>query len=79
MDTELESQIENLRDTQRKYGNVLRLARALTSHFYHVIQTQVSTYLFGRDDWNSHPSRVLSTSLPFYQFAINLAIDYAVC
>ena len=43
MDTELESQIENLRDTQRKYGNVLRLARALTSHFYHVIQTQVST------------------------------------
>ena len=44
VDTELESQIENLRDTQRKYGNVLRLARALTSHFYHVIQTQVSTY-----------------------------------
>ena len=43
VDTELESQIENLRDTQRKYGNVLRLARALTSHFYHVIQTQVST------------------------------------
>jgi len=40
VDTELESQIENLRDTQRKYGNVLRLARALTSHFYHVIQTQ---------------------------------------
>ena len=44
VDTELESQIENLRDTQRKYGNVLRLARALTSHFYHVIQTQVRTY-----------------------------------
>ena len=41
MDTELETQIETLRDTQRKYANILRLARALTSHFYHVIQTQV--------------------------------------
>ena len=45
VDTELESQIENLRDTQRKYGNILRLARALTSHFYHVIQTQVGYYI----------------------------------
>ena len=43
VDTELETQIETLRDTQRKYSNILRLARALTSHFYHVIQTQVST------------------------------------
>ena len=43
VDTELETQIETLRDTQRKYANILRLARALTSHFYHVIQTQVST------------------------------------
>ena len=42
VDTELETQIENLRDTQRKYGHILKLARALTSHFYHVIQTQVS-------------------------------------
>ena len=41
VDTELETQIETLRDTQRKYSNILRLARALTSHFYHVIQTQV--------------------------------------
>lgn len=40
VDTELEAQIETLRETQRKYGNILRLARALTSHFYHVIQTQ---------------------------------------
>merc|ERR1712223_1623726 len=40
VDTELETQIETLRDTQRKYANILRLARALTSHFYHVIQTQ---------------------------------------
>ena len=42
VDVELESQIEALRDTQRKYSNVLRLARALTSHFYHVVQTQAS-------------------------------------
>jgi hypothetical protein len=41
VDSELESQIEVLRDTQRKYSNILRLARALTSHLYHVIQTQV--------------------------------------
>ncbi|XP_022902329.1 arfaptin-2 isoform X2 [Onthophagus taurus] len=40
VDAELESQIEQLRDTQRKYLNILRLARSLTSHFYHVVQTQ---------------------------------------
>ena len=40
VDLELEAQIEVLRDTQRKYANILRLARALTSHFYHVVQTQ---------------------------------------
>jgi hypothetical protein len=31
------------RDTQKKYSNILRLSRALTSHFYHVVQTQVPT------------------------------------
>ncbi|XP_054271881.1 arfaptin-2 isoform X2 [Macrosteles quadrilineatus] len=40
VDTELETQIEQLRDTQRKYSNILRLSRALASHFYHVVQTQ---------------------------------------
>lgn len=40
VDLELEAQIEMLRETQRKYANILRLARALTSHFYHVVQTQ---------------------------------------
>merc|ERR1712223_1374800 len=40
VDSELEAQIESLRETQRKYANILRLSRALTSHFYHVIQTQ---------------------------------------
>lgn len=38
---DLEAQIEHLRDTQRKYSNILRLSRALSSHFYHVVQTQV--------------------------------------
>ncbi|XP_018376735.1 PREDICTED: arfaptin-2 isoform X1 [Trachymyrmex cornetzi] len=40
VDFELETQIELLRDTQRKYCNVLRLSRALASHFHHVVQTQ---------------------------------------
>ncbi|XP_013784970.1 arfaptin-2-like [Limulus polyphemus] len=40
VDSELECQIEQLRETQRKYANILRLARALASHFYHVVQTQ---------------------------------------
>ena len=41
MDTEIESQIESLREIQRKYLNILRLARALSSHFQHVVVTQV--------------------------------------
>nr|XP_037276859.1 arfaptin-2-like isoform X7 [Rhipicephalus microplus] len=40
VDTELEAQIEQLRDTQAKYLHVLRLARALASHFHQVVQTQ---------------------------------------
>lgn len=40
VDLELETQIELLRDTQRKYESVLGLARALTSHFYSLVQTQ---------------------------------------
>nr|CAG4636397.1 EOG090X0AQE [Eubosmina coregoni]SVE69972.1 EOG090X0AQE [Eubosmina coregoni] len=40
VDTELESQIELLRDVQRKYLHILRLSRALSSHFTHVIVTQ---------------------------------------
>ncbi|XP_035229404.1 LOW QUALITY PROTEIN: arfaptin-2-like [Stegodyphus dumicola] len=40
IDAEMEAQIELLRDTQAKYCNILRLARSLTSHFYHVVQTQ---------------------------------------
>lgn len=40
VDLELEAQIDVLRDTKRKYENVLRLARALTNHFYNMVQTQ---------------------------------------
>ncbi|XP_077402962.1 arfaptin-2b isoform X1 [Vanacampus margaritifer] len=40
VDLELEAQIELLRDTKRKYESVLRLARALTNHFYNLVQTQ---------------------------------------
>ena len=42
VDPELDDQIETLRDTQRKYSNILRLAKALSSHFYNMVQTQVS-------------------------------------
>jgi len=40
VDLELEAQIEFLRDTKRKYENILRLSRALTNHFAQVVQTQ---------------------------------------
>lgn len=40
VDLELEAQIEVLRDTQRKYSNILRLARALMNNFTQVVQTQ---------------------------------------
>ncbi|XP_070553504.1 arfaptin-2-like isoform X2 [Ptychodera flava] len=40
VDLQLEAQIEVLRDTQRKYANILRLSKALTNHFYQVVLTQ---------------------------------------
>ena len=40
VDLELEAQIEVLRDTQRKYTNILRLSRALMTSFSQVVQTQ---------------------------------------
>nr|XP_033804660.1 arfaptin-2 isoform X3 [Geotrypetes seraphini] len=40
VDLELETQIELLRDTKRKYESVLQLARSLTNHFYNLVQTQ---------------------------------------
>ncbi|XP_069782564.1 arfaptin-1 isoform X2 [Narcine bancroftii] len=40
VDLELESQIEVLRDTKKKYENLLRLARQMAAQFYLVVQTQ---------------------------------------
>lgn len=40
VDSELESQIEQLRETQRKYLSILRLTRILSSHFHHVVNAQ---------------------------------------
>ncbi|XP_045204085.2 arfaptin-2-like isoform X1 [Mercenaria mercenaria] len=40
VDLELEAQIEVLRDTKRKYENILRLSRTLANHFSQVVQTQ---------------------------------------
>ncbi|NWY21484.1 ARFP2 protein, partial [Aphelocoma coerulescens] len=40
VDLELETQIELLRETKRKYESVLHLARALTAHLYSLVQTQ---------------------------------------
>ena len=42
VDPELDDQIETLRDTQRKYSHIVRLATALSSHFYNMVQTQVT-------------------------------------
>lgn len=42
VDLQLEAQIEVLRDTQRKYSHILKLAKTLTSQFYLVVQTQRS-------------------------------------
>ncbi|XP_067127584.1 arfaptin-2-like [Centruroides vittatus] len=40
VDTEMEAQIEQLRETQNKYTNILQLAQALVTHFSSVVETQ---------------------------------------
>lgn len=39
-DSELETQIDQLRETQRKYLSILRLSRTFNSHFHQVVATQ---------------------------------------
>lgn len=51
VDTELESQIELLREVQHKYLNILRLSRALSSHFQHVVITQVLYHTLFQTEW----------------------------
>lgn len=41
VDAVLDGQIERLRETQKKYLNILKLARALSSHFYNMTNTQL--------------------------------------
>ncbi|XP_037069980.1 arfaptin-2-like [Pollicipes pollicipes] len=41
VDVELDAQIERLRETQKEYLNVLKLARALSSHFCNMLNTQL--------------------------------------
>ena len=40
LDLELEAQIDVLRETKQKYEHILRLAQALSGHFYNMVQTQ---------------------------------------
>ncbi|XP_036421056.1 arfaptin-2a isoform X6 [Colossoma macropomum] len=40
VDLELEAQIDVLRETKLKYEHILRLAQALSGHFYNMVQTQ---------------------------------------
>lgn len=40
IDPELEQQIELLKDTQRKYSDIIRLGRAFSNHFMHAMETQ---------------------------------------
>ncbi|CAF4376252.1 unnamed protein product, partial [Adineta steineri] len=40
VDVELESQIEQLRETKRRYENVLALARSYANHFSNLLNTQ---------------------------------------
>lgn len=39
-DTDLESQINDLKETQRKYLSVLRLSRTFSAHFHQIVATQ---------------------------------------
>jgi arfaptin len=39
-DTDLETQINDLRETQRKYLSVLRLSRTFSAHFHQLVATQ---------------------------------------
>jgi len=40
IDIELDAQIEQFRETKRRYENMLALARSYANHFFHLIQTQ---------------------------------------
>ena len=64
VDPELDEQIETLRDTQRKYSNILRLAKTLSGHFFNMVQTQV----VARNRWETHHQPFISAELPWRMF-----------
>ena len=64
VDPELDEQIENLRDTQRKYSNILRLAKTLSGHFFNMVQTQVVTT---KIRWET-PQPFICAELPWRMF-----------
>ena len=63
VDPELDDQIETLRNTQMKYSNILRLAKALSSHFYNMVQTQVSRAISRYPHIYTNQSRALQFDL----------------
>ena len=56
VDPELDEQIETLRDTQRKYSNILRLAKTLSGHFFNMVQTQVCSITYNKDQMGNTSS-----------------------
>lgn len=72
---ELETQIDQLRETQKKYINILRLARALTSHFYHVVQTQVNPSIILKVLFNMKTKHVKFDSCNYFQHALGEAFS----
>ena len=68
VDPELEEQIEALRDTQRKYSNILRLAKTLSGHFFNMVQTQVIVifFLFKFDNLCKRSKRMRNVKCIFF-------------
>ena len=72
VDPDLDDQIETLRDTQRKYSNKLRLAKALSSPFYNMVQTQVSLATSGYPHIFKNQLRAIQP-VPFFVFFVVLS------
>lgn len=74
VDLELETQIELLRDTKRKYECVLGLARALTNHFYSLVQTQHALAEAFSDLSQKSPELQVGPSLPAGQKRVTACV-----
>ncbi|CAF0792894.1 unnamed protein product [Adineta steineri] len=72
VDVELDAQVEQLRDTKRRYESILALARSYANHFYNLMQTQKAlsdqfvelkqkTYLlFDEFGYNAETQRIIA-------------------